>query len=46
MEHIEQQPTATGPADRFTGSVYISPICVGADPSRLRASLVRFTPAH
>jgi quercetin dioxygenase-like cupin family protein len=44
MELIEQRPTVAGPADWFTGSVYISPICVGEEPSRLRASLVQFTP--
>ncbi len=44
MELIAKQPTTTGPADWFTGTVYINPICAAEAPARMRAGLVRFTP--
>jgi quercetin dioxygenase-like cupin family protein len=37
-------PTAKGPAQRFTGDVYITPIVTGEPPSRMTVALVRFTP--
>jgi quercetin dioxygenase-like cupin family protein len=40
-----EQPTAKGPADWFTGDVYIDPIARGEEPSRVRVSAVRFTPS-
>jgi len=36
--------TAKAPGDRFTGDVYVTPIKTAEAPSRLIASLVRFTP--
>jgi quercetin dioxygenase-like cupin family protein len=40
-------PTAKGPADRFTGDVYVTSIYSGTEPSRMNVALVRFTPgAH
>jgi len=40
-------PTANGPAQTFTGDVYLTPIYRGEEPSRMIVSLVRFTPgAH
>jgi quercetin dioxygenase-like cupin family protein len=40
-------PTAKGPAERFAGDVYITPIYNGTGPSRMSVVLVRFTPgAH
>jgi quercetin dioxygenase-like cupin family protein len=38
------RPTAKGPADLFTGDVYVTSIYQGAEPSRMTVSLVRFTP--
>jgi quercetin dioxygenase-like cupin family protein len=40
-----QQPTAKGPAEWFTGDVFIDGIARGEEPSRVRVSAVRFTPA-
>lgn len=37
-------PTAAGPEDWFTGSVYIDPVAAPSSGSRLSASSVRFTP--
>jgi quercetin dioxygenase-like cupin family protein len=37
-------PTAKGPAQTFTGDVYVTPIYRGEEPSRMIVSLVRFTP--
>jgi quercetin dioxygenase-like cupin family protein len=39
-----RQPTAKGPAEWFTGDVFIDPIARGEAPSRVRVSAVRFTP--
>jgi quercetin dioxygenase-like cupin family protein len=36
--------TATGPADWFTGDVYIDEIAAAPAPARIRANLVHFTP--
>ncbi|MDX3057696.1 cupin domain-containing protein [Streptomyces sp. NE06-03E] len=36
--------TAKGPADWFTGDVYIDPVAAAPAPSRVTASLVHFTP--
>jgi quercetin dioxygenase-like cupin family protein len=39
--------TNTGPAEWFTGSVYIDPVATATAPSRLTAASVHFTPgAH
>jgi hypothetical protein len=40
-----RQPTAKGPADWFTGDVWIDGIARGEEPSRVRVSAVRFTPS-
>jgi quercetin dioxygenase-like cupin family protein len=45
MERIEAKPTAKGPAERFTGDVWVTMIAEGVEPSRLRVGLVRFAPA-
>jgi quercetin dioxygenase-like cupin family protein len=37
--------TGTGPADWFTGDVYLDPIVSGEEPSRVRVTAVRFTPS-
>ncbi|MEV8313327.1 cupin domain-containing protein [Streptomyces sp. NPDC059900] len=44
MEHITYSPTVKTPADRFTGDVYLNMIESPAEPARLAAALVRFTP--
>ncbi len=36
--------TVKGPADWFTGDVYIDAVAVPVDPSRAQANLVHFTP--
>ena len=36
--------TNTGPADWFTGTVYVDPVATASAPSRLTASSVHFTP--
>jgi quercetin dioxygenase-like cupin family protein len=38
-------PTAKGPADMFTGQVFIDAIARGEEPSRVRVNAVRFTPS-
>ena len=44
MELKPVAATAKGPAERFTGDVYMTPIYSGAAPSRMTVALVRFTP--
>ncbi|KAA0018501.1 (R)-mandelonitrile lyase [Antrihabitans cavernicola] len=47
MELTTPSNTAKGPDTIFTGDVYINPIKQKMEPSRLIASIVRFTPgAH
>jgi quercetin dioxygenase-like cupin family protein len=36
--------TAKGPADWFTGDVYIDPVAAAPDPARVQAALVHFSP--
>jgi quercetin dioxygenase-like cupin family protein len=38
---LESSP---GPSDWFTGTVYLDPVATPADPSRVAASMVHFTP--
>jgi quercetin dioxygenase-like cupin family protein len=38
-------PTAKGPADWFTGDVFLDVIVKGEEPSRVRVNAVRFTPS-
>ena len=44
MEIAPKPPTAKGPAEWFTGEVWIDAIARGEEPSRVRVSAVRFTP--
>jgi quercetin dioxygenase-like cupin family protein len=44
MEVLPGQPSAKGPAEWFTGDVWIDAIARGEEPSRIRVSVVRFTP--
>jgi quercetin dioxygenase-like cupin family protein len=37
--------TATGPSDWFTGAVYLDTVAAPAEPSRVQAVSVHFTPA-
>ncbi|NSC19964.1 cupin domain-containing protein [Streptomyces albus subsp. chlorinus] len=44
MEHLTETPTFKAPAARFTGDVHLDVIETPAEPARLAAALVRFTP--
>ena len=44
MEIQPKQPSVKGPADWFTGNVWIDPIILGEKPSNLRANRVSFEP--
>jgi len=44
MEIMPKQPSAKGPAEWFTGDVWIDAIARGQEPSRVSVSAVRFTP--
>ena len=44
MQKLPKGPTEVGGADRFIGQVFLDPIAVGEPPSRVRASIVHFTP--
>ena len=45
MEIEPAQPTSKGPADRFTGDVWVDPITAPRPAtSRLSAGIVRFAP--
>ena len=44
MKLTAPSKTATAPAQAFTGDVYVNPIKQAEEPSRLFASIVRFTP--
>lgn len=44
MEIVSRQPTRKGPAETFSGDVWLTPLVANSDPSRLRVSLVRFSP--
>ena len=47
MKLQPKQPTIKGPATTFTGDVWFDMIAQGEPPSRLRVSIVRFSPgAH
>jgi quercetin dioxygenase-like cupin family protein len=47
MEIPAKPPTAKGPAEWFTGDVFLDAIVRGEEPSRVRVNAVRFTPgAH
>ena len=44
MEISRSAATAKGPAETFTGDVWVDPITRGLPPSRLNVAAVRFTP--
>jgi quercetin dioxygenase-like cupin family protein len=44
MDVRPKQPSIKGPAETFTGVVWIDPIVVGVDPSRVRVNAVHFSP--
>ena len=44
MEFVSRKPSIRGPAEWFTGDVYIDPIANGVDPSRIQVNAVHFTP--
>ena len=44
MQIISKQPSIEGPAEWFTGDVYIDPVARGEEPSRIRVNAVHFTP--
>jgi len=44
MEIPAKPPTAKGPAEWFTGDVFLDAIVRGEEPSRVRVNAVRFTP--
>jgi quercetin dioxygenase-like cupin family protein len=45
VEFLAKQPTTKGPAEWFTGDVWIDGIARSEEPSRVRVSAVRFSPA-
>jgi quercetin dioxygenase-like cupin family protein len=45
VEIQPKQPTAKGPAEWFTGDVWIDGVVRGEEPSRVRVNTVRFTPS-
>ena len=44
MELQPKKPSVKGPAEWFTGDVWIDGIAQGEEPSRVRVNAVRFTP--
>ena len=44
MEKRAKQPSTKGPAEWFTGEVWIDAIARGAEPSRVRVNAVHFSP--
>jgi quercetin dioxygenase-like cupin family protein len=44
VEFLTKQPTAKGPADRFTGDVWLDVLARGEGESRIRVNRVRFSP--
>ncbi|WP_406437301.1 cupin domain-containing protein [Streptomyces sp. NBC_01613] len=44
MEFLEKKTSSRGPAERFTGDVWVDMIAEGEAPSRLRVGVVRFAP--
>jgi quercetin dioxygenase-like cupin family protein len=45
MEVQPKPATAKGPAEMFTGEVWLDAIAAGQSPSRVRVNAVRFTPS-
>jgi len=44
MELSPKPPTARGPAETFTGDVWVDPITRGLPPTQLNVAAVRFSP--
>jgi len=44
MEFRSKEPSVKGPADRFTGDVWLDLIAQGVEPSRVRVNAVHFAP--
>lgn len=44
MERRPKRPTGKGPAELFTGEVWIDPVTRGEPPSKLNIGAVHFTP--
>ena len=44
MERQAKRPSNKAPAEWFTGDVWIDPIVMGEEPSRVRVNAVHFTP--
>jgi quercetin dioxygenase-like cupin family protein len=44
LELLSREPTAKGPAERFTGDVWVDVIARTKEPSRMRVNTVRFSP--
>lgn len=44
MERRQKQPTGRGPAEMFSGDVWIDNIVQGHEPSRVRVNAVHFAP--
>jgi quercetin dioxygenase-like cupin family protein len=44
MKILTDRPTSKAPAERFTGDVWLDVIVGGQEPSRVRVSVVRFSP--
>ena len=44
MEIQPKRPSSKGPAERFTGDVWVDSIAQGTAPSRLSVGIVHFTP--
>jgi quercetin dioxygenase-like cupin family protein len=44
VELRPNHPTLKGPAETFTGDVWIDPIAAGQEPSRVRVNAVHFSP--
>jgi quercetin dioxygenase-like cupin family protein len=44
MNRLPKQPTVKAPAENFTGDVWYDVVARGEPPSRVRVSVVRFSP--
>jgi quercetin dioxygenase-like cupin family protein len=44
MDVVPKPPSMKGPAEWFTGDVWIDPIARGEPPARINVSAVRFNP--
>jgi quercetin dioxygenase-like cupin family protein len=44
MDIVKKQPTVKGPAETFTGDVWLDVIARGEEPSRMRVNVARFAP--